>query len=49
LGVLSYVIGKKLQGNETIQAGVFGFVDHAHAATAKLFDNAVVRDGVFDQ
>jgi hypothetical protein len=28
-----------------MQAGVFGLVDDAHAATADLLNNAVVRDG----
>ena len=34
LTVLGYVFREELQGDETIEAGVFGFVDHAHAAAA---------------
>ena len=33
----------KLHGNG--QGSVLGLVDHAHAATTELFDDAVVRDG----
>jgi hypothetical protein len=31
-----------------MQSRVFGLVDHAHAATTKLLDDAVVRDGLAD-
>ena len=39
-------IGQELEGDETIQAGVFGSVDHTHATTAELLKNAVVRNGL---
>ena len=48
LAVLGDVFGEELQGDEAIEPGVFGFVDDAHAATAQLFDDAVVRDGLAD-
>ena len=31
LGVLGNVVGKEFQGNATTEAGVGGFVDHAHS------------------
>ena len=31
-----------------MQTGVFGLVNHAHAAAAQLADNAIVRDGRVD-
>jgi hypothetical protein len=48
LAVLCDIFGEELQGNEAIEPGVFGFVNHTHAATTKFFDNAVVRDGLAD-
>jgi hypothetical protein len=39
---------KKLQGNAAAEALVFCLVDDAHPATAKPFDDAVVRDGLSD-
>src|SRR5208283_4762840 len=47
-GVANHVIGKKLQGDEAMQAGLFGFVDHAHASAAELLDHLVVRDVLAD-
>ena len=49
LRVLRQAIGQKFEGNEAAEFGVLGFVDHTHAATANLFDDAVVRDGLADQ
>ena len=37
---------EEFQGDETMQAGVFGFVNHAHAAAAEFFHDAVVRNGL---
>src|SRR5258708_31583881 len=39
-------IGQELEGHETAKLGVLGLVNHAHAATTKFLDNAVVRDGL---
>ena len=46
LGIAGDFIGQEFEGDEALQAGVFRFVDDAHAATAELFDDAVVRDGL---
>ena len=48
LAVLGDVFREEFQGDEAIEAGVFGLVDDAHAAAAQLFNNAVVRDGLAD-
>ncbi len=48
LGVLGDVIRQELEGDKAMQPGVFGLVDDAHAATADLLNNAVVRDGPAD-
>jgi hypothetical protein len=32
-----------------MELGVFGFVNDTHTATAELFDDAVVRDGLADK
>src|SRR6266700_6675985 len=39
-------IRQELEGHETAKLGVLGLVNHAHAATTKFLDNAVVRDGL---
>ena len=44
LGIASHLIGQEFQGHKAVEAGVFGLVDHAHAAAAELFDDTVVRD-----
>lgn len=33
LGFAGYVLRKKLEGDEAIEACVFGFIDHAHSAS----------------
>jgi len=35
---------KEFEGDKAVQAGVFGFVDNAHATTAEFFEDAVVRE-----
>src|SRR5260370_30919388 len=47
-GVFSQLFWKKLQSDETAERSVLGLVDHTHAAAAQLFNDAVVRDGLFD-
>jgi len=48
LSVASEIFGKKFEGDETAELGVFGFVNDAHAAAAEFFEDAVVRDGLAD-
>ena len=42
-------VGKKFQRDEALQAGVFGFVNDAHASAAEIFDDAVMGDGEANQ
>src|SRR5215475_4572806 len=49
LGVSRQLIRKKLEGNIAAKFCIFNFVNHTHAATAKLVDNAVVRDRLSDE
>ena len=49
LRVVSNFIGQKLQGHEPVQAGVLGFINHAHSAPAELLNDAVVGDGLADK
>src|SRR5208283_4721248 len=48
LRILGEVVGEKLKSDEATEFGVFSFVDHAHAAAAMFFDDAVVRNGLAD-
>ncbi len=48
LGVLRDRVGQKLQRHKPVQVDVLSLVDHTHAATAKLFNDAVMRDGLAD-
>jgi hypothetical protein len=42
------IVRQELQRDEAPQAAVFGFVNHAHAATAEFFHDAVVADARVD-
>ena len=48
LRIAGNVIGEELEGNETAELGVFGLVDHTHAAATQLFNNAIVRNCLAD-
>jgi len=48
LRVACNVLWQEFEGDEAVQPGVLGFVDHAHPATAKFLDDAVVRDDPVD-
>ena len=45
LGIVGDVVGKEFQGNEAVEARVFGFINYAHSAATEFFENAVVGDG----
>ena len=49
LRVFGDVIGQELQGDKAAQLEVFSFVDHAHPATAKFLEDAVVGNRLADQ
>jgi hypothetical protein len=40
--------GRNLRATKRAELGVFGLENYSHAATAKLFENLVVRDGLAD-
>jgi hypothetical protein len=48
LGVLLQMIGQEFQGHEAAQFDILSFVDHTHAPTAELLDDAIMRDGLAD-
>ncbi len=43
------IFGEEFEGDETAEAGVFGFVDDAHAAAADFFGDGVVGEVLADQ
>ena len=48
LRVSGYIIGQKLERNETVETSILSFVDNAHPAAAELLNYAVMRDGLAD-
>jgi hypothetical protein len=48
LRVQRQFIGQEFQGYQSAKLGVFGLVNHAHAAATQFIDDAVVRDGLAD-
>src|SRR5262245_12540954 len=44
LRILGNILGKKLEGYEAVQPGVFGFVDHSHSAAAQSLQYAVMGE-----
>ena len=49
LRVFGQFIGEEFQRDEAAEVGVLSLVNHAHAATAEFFDDAVVRDGLANE
>ena len=49
LKIFRDIIGEEFQGNKAMQAGVFGFIDHAHAAAAKPVHDVVVGKNLADE
>ena len=48
LGVLRHLFRKEFQGDAAPEAGIFGFIDNAHAAAGDLACDVVVREGLTD-
>jgi hypothetical protein len=44
LRISGYFVRKKLESDEPVKPGVFGFVHNPHASAAKLLNDTVVRD-----
>ncbi len=42
------MLGKGLEGDFSVQAGVFGEIDFAHTPLADLLENLVMTDGLAD-
>jgi hypothetical protein len=47
--IVGKISGEKFQGDETIEAGVFGFINNAHTPTPELFEDMVVGDGLAEE
>ena len=43
-GIGSDLAGEELDGDRAFQLGILGFVNHAHAALTKFFENLVVEN-----
>ena len=48
LCVFSDGVWEELEGYESTELGVLGFVHHAHPAPSELLDDSVMRDGLAD-
>src|ERR1700730_14602553 len=48
LRVFGYFVGQEFQSYEAVELDVLGLVDDTHTSAAKLFDDAIVRDGLAD-
>jgi hypothetical protein len=44
LRIASQILRKKLQSDKAVQARILGFVNHAHTAAAKFFDDSIMGD-----
>ena len=44
LRIARHFVRQKLQGDETMQPSVFGFINYAHSTAAELFEDVIVRD-----
>jgi hypothetical protein len=42
-------VRKEFQGDEAMQASVFGLVDNTHSTTTEFFNDPVVRDRLADE
>src|SRR5215469_4848968 len=46
LRILRHIVGQELQSRKAAELHVLGLVNDAHSASAELFHNAVMRDGL---
>jgi hypothetical protein len=49
LAVLRHFGGKKFQGHAATELGILGFIHHAHATRANLFEDVVMRESLPDK
>src|SRR5579864_8282275 len=48
LRVFGDIVRQEFQGHEAAEPRVLGFIHYSHATTAKLLDDAIVRDALSD-
>jgi hypothetical protein len=49
LCISGHFFRQEFESDKTVETNVLGLVDHTHATTTELLDDAVVRDGLADQ
>ena len=49
LRVFRDIVGQEFQRDETMEAHVFGLINHAHPTAAKAFEDAIVRESLVEQ
>ena len=49
LVVMGKIFRQEFESNETVESGIFGFVDNTHATATELLHNAVMGDGLADE
>jgi hypothetical protein len=48
LRIASHFVGQEFKAYKTVQPGVLSLINHTHPAAAEFFDDAVMRNGLFD-
>ena len=48
LRIAGHFVRQEFQPNKTVQPGVLSLIDHTHPAATEFFDNAVMRNCLFD-
>ncbi len=48
LRIPGYILRQELERDETVETSILSFVDDSHTAATKLFNDAVMRDGLAD-
>jgi hypothetical protein len=44
--VSGHILGQEFEGDESVEASIFGFIDDPHPAAAQPFEDAVMRNGL---